>query len=266
MTIITLLTDFGEQDGFIGMMKGVILSIAPQVTLVDITHQVEPQDIRQGAFLLAQAASFFPPGTIHVAVVDPGVGTARRPIALRLGGHTFVGPDNGLFTLVLQQAEAGHQTFEAVTLDKPEFWLPVVTRSFHGRDIFAPVAAHLAMGKSLTDLGTPLTALVRLTFPAPQRTTSGWQGEVISIDHFGNLITNLDASHLGDPQGVSLIVAGNTLQGISQTFGERAPGELIAMIDSSGQVSVAVVNGNAARLLGLKIGAPVTIEVPHPGG
>jgi hypothetical protein len=260
MTILTLLTDFGEQDGFIGMMKGVIFSIAPQVTIVDITHQVAPQNIRQGAFLLAQAAPYFPAGTIHVAVVDPGVGTARHPIALRLGTQTFVGPDNGLFTRVIQRAEVSGIPIEAVTLDRPEFWLPNVSQSFHGRDIFSPVAAHLALGRLLSDVGTPLAQPQRLEIPAPIKTSDGWQGEIITIDHFGNLITNLDASHFKDREEVSLMAAGNTIQRISRTFGDHVPGELIAMIDSSGQLSLAVVNGNAAERLKLRIGDPVILE------
>lgn len=259
MTIITLLTDFGEQDGFTGMMKGVILSIAPQVTIVDITHQVEPQNVRQGAFLLAQAAPFFPAGTIHVAVVDPGVGTARRPMALRIAGQTFVGPDNGLFTLLMQRADETNQPIEAVTLDRPEFWLPEVSHSFHGRDIFSPVAAHLALGRLLSDVGTRLVNPVRLELSAPVKTVDGWRGEVITIDHFGNLITNLDPSHLAGDFGVTLMVAGQRINGISQTFGDHAPGDLIAMVDSSGQISAAVVNGSAAQQLKVKIGDPIRL-------
>lgn len=259
MTIITLLTDFGDKDGFIGMMKGVILTMAPEVLIVDITHQVEPQNVRQGAFLLAQAAPYFPDGTIHVAAVDPGVGTSRRPMALRLGKQTFVGPDNGLFTLVLHHAEQSNLPIEAVVLDRPDFWLKDVSRSFHGRDIFSPVAAHIAKGWRLSDVGSPLTDPVRLAIPSPSRTAEGWRGEIITIDHFGNLITNLDPQHLDTKESVTLMVGDTAISGLSQTFGDRAPGELVSMIDSSGQLSVAVVNGSAAARLQAKIGDPVLL-------
>ena len=263
MTIITLLTDFGDKDGFTGMMKGVILSIAPDVHIVDLTHQVEPQAIRQGAFLLSQAVPFFPAGTIHLAVVDPGVGTDRRPMALRLGDQTFVGPDNGLFTLVIQNASAQGFPLQAVVLDRPEFWLPEVSNSFHGRDLFAPVAAHLAKGWRLSDVGSPLPEPVRLSFPLPQPVEDGWRGEIMTIDHFGNLITNLSPNHIPTGEGVCVTVGESVIRGIARTFGEHDPGELITMTDSSGYLSIAVVNGNAASRLNAHIGDAVLLA-PEP--
>ncbi len=265
MTIVTLLTDFGEKDGFTGMMKGVIWSIAPHVQIADLTHEIEPQNIRQAAIILSQAAPYFPDGSIHVAVVDPGVGTSRRSIALAALNQYFVGPDNGIFSLILRQAEDRSSRVAAVSLDKPDFWLPMVSRSFHGRDIFSPVAAHIANGRALNEMGTPLHEddLVSIQVPAPVRTTDGWQGEIIAIDHFGNLITNLNEQHLLHRQRVNLKVGSITLTEISQTFGSSNPGDIVAMVDSSGQVAIAVVNGNAAASLNAKVGDPITLIEPH---
>lgn len=259
MTILTLLTDFGEKDGYIGVLKGVIWSIAPHVQIADLTHEVEPQNIRQGALVLAQAAPFFPDGTIHVAVIDPGVGTTRRPIALRTGNQFFVGPDNGIFSWVLKQSENRVSTFEAVALDNPAYWLPLISRSFHGRDIFAPVAAHIANGRLLSELGTPIYDLVQIPFPMPVRTSDGWLGEIISIDHFGNLITNLQEHHIKSKERATLILGDFTINGISETFGSNTLGDLMAMIDSSGQLSVAVARGNAAYRTKAKVGDPVQL-------
>ena len=184
MPIITLLTDFGNQDGYVAAMKGVILSRAPDVTLVDITHAIAPQAVLQAAYVLAQAAPFFPTGAIHVAVVDPGVGSARRPLAIQTSTAIFVGPDNGLFTDVL---DSGAVT-ACVHLDRPRFWRDDPSSTFHGRDIFAPIAAHLAQQVSLNILGTPINDPVRLLLPKPQRQPDGTlTGAIIHVDHFGNL-------------------------------------------------------------------------------
>src|SRR5690349_21794857 len=146
MTVITLTTDFGLRNGFVGIMKGVIYRIAPQVEIVDISHGIAPQDVHEGAYTLWRAVPFFPPSTIHVYVVDPGVGTQRRALAARLGEHYFVGPDNGLLTPLIEEAERNHQPIEFIHLNNPKYWLPKISRTFHGRDIFAPTAAHLATG------------------------------------------------------------------------------------------------------------------------
>ncbi len=169
MTVITLTTDFGLRSGFAGVMQGVIYGLAPQARIVDITHFVSPQDIQEGAYTLWRAVPFFPKGTIHVYVVDPGVGTRRRPLAAQLGDQFFVGPDNGLLTPLIEDAERNQQQIEFVHLDRPQFWLPKISRTFHGRDIFSPVAAHLANGISLHELGTPFSDPVRLELPIHRR-------------------------------------------------------------------------------------------------
>ena len=263
MKLITLLTDFGLQDGYPGIMKGVIWGIAPDVQIADLTHAIHAQDIMEGALALGRAAPYFPPGTIHLAVVDPGVGTQRRAIAARIGGCFFVGPDNGLCTALLEQ-NAG-QPLQAVQLDRPRFWLPEVSHSFHGRDIFAPAAAHLANGVALDELGSPLAELVRLIIPQPTPLAApgrrGWRGQVIHVDAFGNLATNFTRQHVpedgtGKP---CLSIAGQEICGLVHTFGEGQPGDLLAMLDSAGQVSLCEVNGSAARRLKAAAGEPVEI-------
>ena len=260
MKIITLLTDFGLQDSFVGVMKGVIWSIAPDVHIVDLTHAIPPQDILQGALVLDQATPFFPAGSVHIAVVDPGVGTARRPMAAQLGDSFFVGPDNGLCTLLLERAEQAGQTVQAVELNNPRYWLPLVSRTFHGRDIFSPVAAHLTLGIHLDKFGPPLIDPVRLNIPRPQRIANGWVGQVLQIDSFGNLITNLSQSHLDDMRKPQVQVGADVISHISNAFGDATPGSLVALIDSSGCLSVGVVNGSAAARLNAKIGDPVDIS------
>ena len=165
MSIITLLTDFGNRDGFVGSMKGVIWGLAPQVQIADLTHEIEPQNVREGALILASCVPFFPPGTVHIAVVDPGVGTSRRPLAARLGSQYFVGPDNGLITFWLESAMNSHQKIQLIHLDKPQFWLGEISSTFHGRDIFAPVGAHLANGIAIQSLGSPLDDPRESPFP-----------------------------------------------------------------------------------------------------
>lgn len=260
MTVITLLTDFGLQDGYPGVMKGVIWRIAPHVQIADISHAIKPQNIYHGALALARTAHFFPAGTIHVAVVDPGVGTNRRPIALHLGDYYFVGPDNGLFTLVLERAESDNQINEMVHLDQKIYWLPEVSHVFHGRDIFAPVAAHLACGVAMEQLGTPIKDPVRLNYPRPQELPGGgWRGQVIEIDTFGNLATNIGVTHLQPLGEVTVHIAGKRINGMVNTFGERLPGTLIALYGTSSDLIISVVNGNAAHELITSIGDIVEV-------
>jgi S-adenosyl-L-methionine hydrolase (adenosine-forming) len=259
MSIITLITDFGLKDGNVGVMKGVIWKIAPEVQIADLSHLIAPQAVQEGALILSRSAPYFPPGTIHVAVVDPGVGTTRRPIAARLGGQFFVLPDNGLITLLLEQAETASDIVEFVHLDRPEYWLSIVSNVFHGRDIFAPCAAHLANGALLTELGTPIHNPQRLKFPIPTQIDHGLLGEVIHIDYFGNLSTSIRRQHLGEPAALSVRLAGVEILGLVQTFGERPPGELVALYGSTGYLIVSVVNGSAAQRLGVKVGDPVEV-------
>jgi len=259
MRIITLLTDFGLRDGYTGVMKGVIWGIAPQAQIADITHQIHPQNVLEGALALGRVAAFFPQGTIHVGVVDPGVGTQRRPIAGRLGHHFFVGPDNGLCSVLLQHAHARKDDIQFVHLDRPEYWLAEVSNVFHGRDIFAPVAAHLANGRSLTELGSPIDDLRLLELPTPQRTRSGWRGQVIIVDNFGNLSTNLTRQHLSGLGDVAVRIAGHEIRGLLRTFGEAPPGELVALYGEADDLLVAVVNGSAAERLAVGAGEPVEV-------
>jgi len=263
-SIITLLTDFGLKDGNVGVMKGVILGIAPQARLVDLSHLVGPQDVRQAAWILWRAAPYFPDGTIHLAVVDPGVGTKRRPMAARLGPQLFVGPDNGLVTRLLEGAERLRQPTQFFLLDRPELWLPEVSDVFHGRDIFAPVAAHLANGASLEQAGSPLADPVRLLLPRPAVVPGGVRGVVEHIDHFGNVRTNITREDCSQQTPASLRIAGTQVKGVVRTFGERPPGELIALFGSSGDLIVAVVDGNAASRLGATVGDEVEVQL-RPG-
>lgn len=256
---ITLLTDFGLRDGYSGVLKGVIWRILPDAQIADISHSIRPQDVREGALALARTAFFFPEGSVHVAVVDPGVGTQRRPIAMRLGSHSFVGPDNGLFSLVLEHAEQHGWPVEIVHLDQPSYWLPDISRVFHGRDIFSPVAAHLAAGVSIRQVGTPIHNPVRLALPQPQHTRGGWRGEVISVDYFGNLSSNLKREQLNPMGPLTVTIAGHTIQGLARTFGDRPVGELIALYGTTDDLVVAVVNGSAAERLGVGIGEPLEV-------
>ena len=260
MTVITLLTDFGLRDGYPGVMKGVIWKIAPDVQIADITHTIQPQNIFQGALALARTAPFFPPGTIHVAVVDPGVGTHRRPLALHLGAHYFVGPDNGLFTLVLEQAATRGEVIQVIHLDQNSYWLPDVSRVFHGRDIFAPVAAHLARGVALDNMGTLIHDPIRLEIPHPESIPEGgWRGQVIEIDTFGNLSTDLDRSLLSPLGEIQVCIADRQIHGLVNTFGDRTPGTLIALYGTAHDLVISVVNGNAAETLNVTIGEVVDV-------
>ena len=257
MQIVTLLTDFGEKDGYVGVMKGVILGIAPQVRIVDLSHAVSPQDVREAALLLGRSAPYFPAGTIHVAVVDPGVGTQRRGIAAQFGGQFFVGPDNGLITLLYQSARSKLLEIKIVHLDQPKYWLPQVSRTFHGRDIFAPAAAHLAKGVALDSLGTAIADPVLLSIPSPKRIKVGWQGEVIHKDVFGNLATNIRKEDLPEGADICVSIKGKGKIQLKRTFGEEKPGDLVAVIDGFGYLTICVVNGSAAQLLGADVGEKV---------
>jgi S-adenosylmethionine hydrolase len=260
MTVITLLTDFGLRDGYPGVMKGVIWKIAPEVQIADICHSIKPQNIQQGALALARTAPFFPPGTIHVAVVDPGVGTQRRPIGLHLGEHFFIGPDNGLFTLVLENAEADHAFVQVVHLNQSKYWLPDISQVFHGRDIFAPSAAHLARGIALEDIGSLIEDPIRLAIPRPEPIQGGGvRGQVIEIDTFGNLSTNIEYSHVFPMGDVIVRIAGQRIDGLVNTFGDRPKGTLIALYGTSHDLVISIVNGDAAHSLNVSVDDDVEI-------
>ncbi len=260
--IITLTTDFGLDDGYVGTLKGVILGINPRVTIVDITHAIAPQQIEEGAFVLAASAPYFPPGTIHVVVVDPGVGSTRRAIAMRVGETFFVAPDNGVLSAAIAAFDSPI-LLQAVQLNRPTYWLPVVSRTFHGRDLFAPVAAHLSLGVPLEALGDPIDDWVRLVPHRPSRRTDGTLVARIShIDRFGNLVINIVDSVLAntDRRRVRLTIGGRTLEGIQGTYAEVQAGEVVALFGSSGYLEIAMRNGSAARLLQAQVGDEVVLD------
>ena len=261
LSFISLTTDFGLKDGNVGVMKGVIWGIAPKAQIADLSHQITPQNVPEAALILARSAPYFPAGSIHLVVVDPGVGTERRPIAGRLEEHYFVLPDNGVLTIMLERAEQGQWPVEIVHLDQPQYWLPVVSNVFHGRDIFAPVAGHLAAGVPLGRLGTPIHDPVRLQLPQPERTRHGLRGEVIHLDHFGNISTNIRREHLDEARSVTVSLCGVKIRGLRRTFGENPPGTLIALYGSTGNLIISEVNGNAAQRLGANTGDPVDVTV-----
>jgi len=260
--IITLTSDFGLRDPFVGIMKGVILGICPEARLVDLTHEVEPQDILEGALSLEPAWRFFPPGTIHLAVVDPGVGGARRALGLRAGGHYFVGPDNGLFSFAL--LEAG---WSAVSLEAAAYRLPEVSQTFHGRDIFAPAAAHLAAGVALERLGPSVTDPTRLTLPDCRIDGDEVVGEVIRSDRFGNLLTSVTADRVREiaARGPLVVrVGGRDVGPLAGCYEAGPPGVPTPIIGSGGRLEIFVRNGNARDHLGDAPGTPVRLRRMSP--
>jgi S-adenosylmethionine hydrolase len=259
MSIITLLTDFGTKDGFSATMKGVIWSIDPTIQIADISHEITPQNVLEGAIALWRAAPFYPSGTVHIAVVDPGVGTHRRPMAARLGSHYFVGPDNGLFTPLIEDGRRAGKSIEFVALDNPKYWLPDVSHTFHGRDIFAPCGAHLAHGVALRDLGTTFADPVLLAMPQPEKTPGGYRAHIKVVDAFGNLTTDLPAELLNGRQ-VRVQIKGYTINALSPSYGHHPAGAIVSLIDSEGYLEVAVVNGSGAKTLGAVVGDPVDVE------
>jgi S-adenosyl-L-methionine hydrolase (adenosine-forming) len=250
--VITLLTDFGATDPYVGMMKGVIAGICPAAAIIDITHEVPPQDIRTGAFFLARSFSYFPRGTIHVAVVDPGVGTTRKPLAIRSEGHVFIGPDNGLLTVAARRAHA-------VRLTRAAYFRAEISQTFHGRDIFAPVAAHLAAGASFDSLGPRLSRLVRLGNVRPRRVARGLHAAVVSVDRFGNLVTNLDFAAWRSVRRPQLIAGAFRATQLSASYAAVARGDLALVLGGYGLLEIAAREASAAKILGLGSGALVEL-------
>ena len=260
MAVITLLTDFGLQDEFVGVVHGVILGRCPAARIVDLCHAVPPGDCRRAAYLLHWAYRYFPPGTIHVIIVDPGVGTGRRVLCARAHGQRFLAPDNGVLTTVLQRAHRPvvHE------VRNPRYWLPSVHATFHGRDLFAPVAAHLALGVRPEALGPRTARWVRLALPRVRRQGRRWSGTVVDIDRFGNLVTNVEAAVIRAsarrPAQLRLHVNRRIIRGLVRTYGDVRRGALTAMVGSRGLVEIAVREGSAARALAARVGDPVALD------
>lgn len=274
--LVTLLTDFGLADGYVGTMKGVILGIVPGARLVDISHEIAPQGVKQAAYVLYASYRFFPAHSVHLVVVDPGVGGARRPIALRTSSGAFVGPDNGVFSYVMHR-----DPVEAIVeLVNPGYRLSPASQTFHGRDIFAPAAAHLAAGVPITDLGPPVSAPVSLPIPAIKARGDEIAGEVIHIDRFGNVTTSIgklfwegdevllrsafgqveESMRFAAARAV-VAVAGREVAKVGHAYAEVGVGELLALVGSSGHLEIAVRDGNAAEALGVRLGDEVLVRL-----
>ncbi|MBU6229009.1 MAG: SAM-dependent chlorinase/fluorinase [Cyanobacteria bacterium REEB459] len=258
--MITLMTDFGLQDVYVGVIKGVIASHSPTTPLIDLTHNIAPQDCYGARFQLLNAFPYFPPGTIHLVIVDPGVGGHRRAIAVQLAGAYLVGPDNGVFSGVCDD----YPVLQAVELDRPLYWrTPTPSPTFHGRDIFAPAAAHLAAGVPLTALGTPIspTSLKRLELPPGQPTDRGIEGCIQAIDHFGNAITTLPSSRL-DNRPWQVQLGATVMPGVTtySSVPEQAP---LALVGSHGWIEIALNQGRAEAVLGLKVGQKIQLIWPQ---
>jgi hypothetical protein len=263
--IITLTTDFGLLDGYVGTMKGVLLSLCPEADLVDISHEIRPQAVRQAAYVLSTAVPYFPSGTVHLVVVDPTVGSERRPLVIETARAFYVAPDNGVISLALHHDPARR----AIHLTNAHYRLAQVTATFQGRDIFAPAAAHLACGTSPSEMGDPIPLSEMVSLPATEpelRSDGSWHGEILHIDHFGNLITNFRRPNRGPNRGpdpksrIAVTAGGRRIEKLGRTFSDVKPGELIAYVGSSGYLEIAMREGNAARVLGLEIGDPVQVE------
>ncbi len=256
--IITLTTDFGLKDHYAGAMKGAVLSINPDAKVIDITHLIAPGNITEAAFIMAEACLFFPKGTVHVGVVDPGVGTKRRPVIIETEQYLFVGPDNGLLSLAAKKDGIKR----AVELTAPKLFLNPASATFHGRDIFGPVAARLSIGLDPIEAGREIAGdIVSLKIPGPKKKGMALRGEVIHIDSFGNLITNIkseDIKRLCAKQ-LSISVKGAVLKGIKKTYGLAKAGSLLALIGSSGCLELAVNQGNASKTLSAELGDEVIL-------
>ncbi|HUY14899.1 MAG TPA: SAM-dependent chlorinase/fluorinase [Terriglobia bacterium] len=262
-SIITLTTDFGVSDHFVGTMKGVILSINPAARIIDISHQVNSHDVFDAAFTLFQAYRYFPPDTIHMAVVDPGVGTARRPVIARSGRYTFVAPDNGVLSLIYEEEES----IEVREITASHYFLSPMSHTFHGRDVFSPVAAWLSKGVEVAKFGDPVTDFVRFVSPKPKPAgDQRFQGVVLKVDKFGNLITNFSARQFPallqeNLPAFRLSIGQHHIEKLSVSFADGQPGELLAMVGSSGFVEICANRGSAAKLLQANRGAEAILTL-----
>jgi S-adenosylmethionine hydrolase len=262
MPPIALLTDFGAADGYVAQMKGIILGINPGARIVDVSHSIAAGDIRAAGFLLDQVVDAFPVATVFLSVIDPGVGSSRRLVGVEAAGRRFLAPDNGLLTAVLHR----YPPERACQLTESRFWRSPVAPTFHGRDILAPTAAHWDLGVELSEFGSTVPAVdfVRLNYPQSSRDGRAWLGEIVAVDHFGNLTTNLEATAIAGEvwREIDVTIGVATIRGISRFYSEHAEGSLLALIGSSGRVEIAVNGGSAAAQLGVGLGASVILELP----
>jgi S-adenosylmethionine hydrolase len=259
-SIITLLTDFSTKDPYVASMKGVILNINPHCTLVDITHEVRPHDIEEGAFILANTYSYFPKGTIHLSIVDPGVGGRRKPILLVTQNYFFIGPDDGLFTLVAQREKVK----QVVVLTKQKYFLPKVSKTFHGRDLFAPVAAHLSLGIKPDAFGYRINSIEEIGFQNPILKGGKLSGEIVHIDTFGNLVSNVDKEKLFrfiKDRSFVIRAGGKVIRDLKKGYWEGKKGKLIALLGSSGLLEISVREGSAEKMLKVKKRSPVIVSI-----
>lgn len=255
--VVSLLTDFGYADAYVGVMTGVIASRC-DARVIDLTHGVDPGDITSAAYLLGTSWRYFPPGTVHLSVVDPGVGTDRGILAAEVDGHRFVAPDNGLLADVL--ATVG-ETDTVVRVSRPDLHLPKVSQTFHGRDVFAPIAAAIASGEPIAKLGEPATDWVRLGNREPQTDAGRIEGEVVYIDRFGNLITSIHAIHLAEATRPTVQLADRAVTGLAPSYESVEPGELLAIIGSTDRLEISINGANAAQELGVATGEPVQVTL-----
>lgn len=260
MSVITLLTDFGHRDAFVGTMKGVILGICPEARIVDLSHGIAAQQVEEGAFILRTAYSFFPDGTVHVAVVDPGVGGERRALIVETPRYRFVGPDNGVFAHVY----ARETDIRVVSVTETRYMLPGISNTFHGRDVFAPVAAHLALGRSLSDFGPEIDDYHPGSITCPAVREGGITGHVLHIDRYGNIITDIGETLFLEAtreRRFTIALPDLTLDRVSTSYDAAPGGAALAILDSAGLLEIAVNGGNAAETLGVSIGDRVDVEV-----
>jgi S-adenosylmethionine hydrolase len=258
--ILTLTTDFGRSDHYAGVLHGVILGVCPAARIVDLTHDVTPYEIPEAAYTIAQAWRYFPKRTVHVVVVDPGVGTSRRPILMEAGGHYFIAPDNGVLSMVAAACEK--RKVRAITNEK--LFLQPVSRTFHGRDIFAPAAAHLAAGLAPARLGRLVEDYLTLDFHKPVRTGKRtWQGRILKIDRFGNLITNFHRDEFPSlaASNCELAIGPHRVSVLATNYNQTSPGELFLIYGSGGYVEVSAAEASAARIVGCEVGAPAELMV-----
>ncbi|HLH38752.1 MAG TPA: SAM-dependent chlorinase/fluorinase [Bryobacteraceae bacterium] len=262
MAVITLTTDFGSSDHFVGAMKGVILSIAPRATIVDISHEIAPQNVNEGAFVIGQAWKYFPQKTVHVVVVDPGVGSARRAILCQAGGQFFIAPDNGVLSMIYDAAKPAVREISNARVMRKE-----ISKTFHGRDVFAPAAAHLARGLAPARFGRPIADFIRLEALKPRPVSRNvWRGVILKVDHFGNLITNFSIDDFAEVKTapMELRIAGKRIRRLALTFAEAEIGESVAIPGSAGFLEIAANHASAANLLNCGAGTELELEI-FPG-